>query len=659
MQKAMPVPSVDLPYEVLWRAVRAAGHSSKAKARTILAEEGVELLGCWKRGETVCLVVRLNGKPSHLHFNIQDFPRRCKPFKKQPKPAAAYTGGNKLVWKELTVTQKARYIEMEKHKPSYPWQPTGREMRGGSRVRHARGFMEPSSRWWEVYFDLDRDSWICAEHPSIQKALDYLVRKAGGEAHASLQSRRNILTVLARFCRHYQISPEDACQLSPAELSRLVQEFCDRWMHAGKVATARRHLTSLSTFFDKNGYPKRTDRALTLQNYGYHMGQAKLPTWNGLTAEYKPSKAEVWRMAHSCGSTLEGLRDKAIILFGLGTGCRNADIRALQYGRTYHFKGMEFNIKAQLSKWDGKSPIVIPVTLELKDVVNNACKWRRQHYKLLFPEAVQALKDYLAERERLYGIIGDSEPLFASHANNLPEHVWRKQPMSPSNLSRIVKLAARRALQGDGKDPQRWRGVHPHLFKDCFLEVLDHGDALTGTQILSQNDKAFVMGHRLPGSMEAYYSAKKLAELKEKWLRLGWTERVPGTTPLELRKRQLLDWMEFLGVPSNVQDQVKAIVADWNEPEDFDSGLPIIRAIIEGRAVKAGDVEANIPGYTLTIREGRAYMGTGKWLQHISKEPTQRVVSMEECERLLREGWRFIAALPNGKCVVESPVENL
>jgi integrase len=659
LETTMTREGAKLPYSVVWRAVRAAYHSSKARVREVLAERGVELIDCWKRGETVCLVVRENGEAKRLHFNIQDYPRRCMPFKKQPKPAAAYTGGNKLVWKELTITQKARYIEMEKHTPSYPWQPTGLKMRGGSRIRHARGFMKPGSRWWEVYFKMDRDSWLCPEHPTVQRVLDYLVRKAGGVQYASLQSRRNILIALALFCRHYQISPEEACQLSPAELSGLVQGFCDRWMHAGKVATAQRHLMSLSTFFDKNGFPRRTDRALTLQHYGYRVGVARVPTWNGPTVEYKPTKAEVWRMAHSCGSTLEGLRDKAIILFGIGTGTRNADVRAFQYGRVYHFKGLEFSFKRQLAEWDGKSPIVVPITLELKDQVPNACKWRRQHYKLLFPEAVQALKDYLTERERLYGPIGDSEPLFASHANNLPEHVWRRHPMSPSTLSRIVKLAARRAFQGDGKEPERWRGVHPHVFKDCFLEVLDRGDALTGVQILSQNDKAFLMGHRLPGSMENYYNPKKLEELKEKWLRLGWTERVPGATPLELRKRQLLDWMRFLGVPADLQDKVKAIVADWGKPEDFESGLPIIRAIIEGRVVKARDVEATLPGYRLQLREGEAYLGSARWLRSHMEKPKQRIVNVEEAERLLLEGWRFKAALPNGKCVVEHPPENL
>jgi len=526
-------------------------------------------------------------------------------------------------------------------------------MRGGSSVRNPRGFMEKSSRWWEAFFGIERDSWTCAKHPSIQRALDYLVRKAGGEANASSQSRRNVLTAVAEFCDRYKLSPEDACNLGKDDLSKLVQEFCDSWMHAGKIATAQNRLVSLSMFFDKNGFPRNSDRALALQSYGYHIGQAKLPTWSGTTEEYKPSRGEVWRMAHGCGSTLEGLRDKAIILFLLGTGARSGDIRALQYGRTYHFKGMEFSVKQQLAEWDGKSPIIIPITLELKEAVNEACKWRRQHYKLLFPEAVQALKDYLVERQRLYGPIGDREPLFASHGKNLPEKVWRSQPMSPSTLCRIVKLAARRALQGDIGQAERWRGVHPHVFKDCFLEILDRGDALTGTQILGQNDKAFLMGHALSGSMESYYSARKVEELKDKWLRLAWMDRLPGTTPVELRKRQLLDMMQFLGVPGELQDKVRAAVAEWSKPEDFENGLPIIRAIIEGRQVKATELEAGIPGYRLDLREGGAYIGMPHWLSQKRIEPRQRVVSVEEAERLLEEGWSFKAALPNGKCVVE------
>lgn len=638
MQKATVTQDPDIPYDAARRAVRAVALSSKARAREALASEGIELLDCCKRGGMVCLVVRQKGEPKRLYFNIKDYSRFDEPDERQRKG--------------LTVTQKARYVELRKNEPSYPWQPTGMEMRGGSKVHSAMGYMEKGHRWWEDYFGMERDSWTCTKHATIQKALDYLVRKAGGQVHASHQSRKHILVSLGLFCRQYRLSPEDMCKKSPGELSRLVQEFCDAWMKAGKSATAQNRLVSLGIFFDKNCYPRGTDRGLTLQGYGYHVGQSKLPTWNHGTEEYKPSRAEAWRMAHSCGSTLEGLRDKATILFLLGTGARSGDIRALHYGRTYHFKGMEFNIKEQLSRWDGKS-IVIPITLELKKVVNEACKYRRQHLKLLFLEGVESLKDYLAERERLYGTIADDEPLFASHGKNLPEQVWRSQPMSPGNLCRIVKLAARRAFQGSAEHSERWRGVHPHVFKDCFLEILDHGDALTGTQILSQNDKDFLMGHRLAGSMDSYYNPKKIDELKEKWLRLAWTEKLPGTTPIELRKRQTTDWMAFIGVPEDVQDKVRAVMAEWNSPEDFENGLPTIRAIIKGRGAKSAELEASMPGYRTELREGRAYVGTPQWLGQQIAKTKQRVVNNEDAEKLLEEGWIIKLALSNGKCVVE------
>lgn len=541
--------------------------------------------------------------------------------------------------------------ELQKKRPSYPWQTTGLQMRGGSRIRNTRGFMEPSTRWWEVYFDIDRESWMCAKHPTLQKVLDYLVRKAGGVQYASLQSRRNILTAVAIFCRHYNLTPEAACKLSPGELSSLVQEFCDKWMNEGKIATAQRHLMGLATFFDKNSYAKRSERALAFQNYQYQP-TFKVPTWKGSVDEYKPNVAEVWKIASCCGSTLEGLRDKSIALFGFGTGCRNSDIRAFQYGRTYHFKNLAFNIKEELASWDGKAPLVIPVTLELKLQVPDACKWRRQHYTLLFPEAVQALKDYLAERQRLYGPIGDAEPLFASRGNNLGEAYWRSKPMSASTLCRIIKIAARRAFQSDSKKAERWRGVHPHVFKNCFLDVLDHGDALTGTQILSQNDKAFVMGHRLPGSMDSYYTADKLEELKEKWVRLAWTEHVPAFTPVELRKRQLFDMMQFLGVPEDVQNHVKTLAAEWGKPEDFDRGLPLIRRLLEGKSVNAADLES-IPGYHLQLQDGKAYIGTTEWRRQQVRQPSQQVVEIETLTNHLQEGWRFISTLPNGKCVIE------
>jgi integrase len=421
-------------------------------------------------------------------------------------------------------------------------------------------------------------------------------------------------------------------------------------MLAKKIPTAQRHLTNLKVFFDKNGFRTGTEKELQIQGYGYYEGLGTVPSWRGPIREYKPTLAECWRMANACGSTLEGLRDKAIILW-LMCGPRNSDIRAFQYGKTYHFKGMSWTFKEQLEKWDHKEPIVMPITLELKEFVPNACKWRRQHYKLVFPEAVDALQSYLTERERLWGPIKDNEPLFASHANNLPSDYWKKHPMTPSTLCRIVKLAARRAFQGDKDNSSRWRGVHPHVFKDVFLQILEHGDQLTGVQILSRNDIDFLMGHRLRGSMEAYYNPKKIEELKEKFLRLGWTLRVHGTTPIDLRKRQLLDMMQFLNVPNEIQDKVKALIADWSRPEDFDQGIPIIKAILQGKTVKANDVELALPNYSLRFEGNRAFLGTPSWIR--KQEPKQKLVSVEEVEELLKEGWKFVNTLPNGKCVVE------
>lgn len=224
--------------------------------------------------------------------------------------------------------------------------------------------------------------------------------------------------------------------------------------------------------------------------------------------------------------------------------------------------------------------------------------------------------------------------------------------MSASSLCRIIKIAARRAFQSDSKKAERWRGVHPHVLKSCFLEVLDHGDALTGTQILSQNDKAFVMGHRLPGSMDSYYTADKLEELKEKWLRLAWTEHVPAFTPIELRKRQLFDMMQFLGVPEDVQNHVKTLATEWGKPEDFDNGLPMIRALLEGKSVNAADLEG-MSRYQLQLQDGKAYIGTAEWHRQLTRQPSQQVVEIETLTNYLQEGWRFISTLPNGKCVIE------
>lgn len=109
--------------------------------------------------------------------------------------------------------------------------------------------------------------------------------------------------------------------------------------------------------------------------------------------------------------------------------------------------------------------------------------------------------------------------------------------------------------------------------------------------------------------------------------------------------------MQFLSVPGEIQDQVKSIVADWSKPEDFDEGIPIIRAILQGKTVKAREVESALPNYPLRLEGDKAFMGMSPWIR--KQQPKQKIVSVEQVEELLGEGYKFVSALPNGKCVVE------
>jgi hypothetical protein len=78
--------------------ISAAG-GSRARDREALAEGGIELLDCWKRGEKVCLVIREGGEPKRLHFNLKDYPRKIKPCAKHRKSRSLAVGGSKLIWK--------------------------------------------------------------------------------------------------------------------------------------------------------------------------------------------------------------------------------------------------------------------------------------------------------------------------------------------------------------------------------------------------------------------------------------------------------------------------------------------------------------------------------------------------------------------------------
>jgi hypothetical protein len=240
----------------------------------------------------------------------------------------------------------------------------------------------------------------------------------------------------------------------------------------------------------------------------------------------------------------------------------------------------------------------------MKNVDPAACKGGIPYYTFADVNTVNALKEYLEERRRIFGSIGDEEPLFYSDCNRLPPEKRRQTPISNVGVEVMVKRAARLA------GIKQWKHVTPHCLRKAFESALRNNR-------LDPKDQEFLMGHILPGSQDAYYDYTKVEELRRKYASV---EFLPSrASSEELRKKQVLDMVRILGLP---EDRIKRVEEALAKYKTVDEAMGEIRRLA-------------LEGYK--IRE---------------KNDPKKIVREEELEHYLSEGWEFVSVLPSGRILV-------
>jgi site-specific recombinase XerD len=315
------------------------------------------------------------------------------------------------------------------------------------------------------------------------------------------------------------------------------------------------------------------------------------PTRYRKKPEYVPTPDEIWAMANASGS----LRNKSMILALYTSGLRNSTLRALLYK----------DVKDEIEK--GLDVIRVPVYPEMKRVDPAACKGNIPYYTFLSSEATSALREYLEERRAFYGDIGDQEPLFISTSTNVPPERRRLTPVKRRSLTEMVKKAAKKA------GIKRWRDVYPHCLRKAFESALRNGG-------LDVKDQEFLMGHILPGSQDAYYDYTKVEELRAKYARIEFFPRVRSSE--ELRKKQILDMVRILGFP---EDRIKRVEEALAKYATVDEAMEEIRKL-------------SLEGYK--IKEN-------------TRSDPKKIVSEDELEHYLAEGWDVQTVLPSGKILIK------
>jgi integrase len=333
---------------------------------------------------------------------------------------------------------------------------------------------------WEVFLKVT--DWS-SEYPSVNRLLAHLARLSRSRASRSLYCEN-----LYAFCVKTGKTPDELVQMDKAELENCLQDFCDdRFKRTQNPASTTTTLEILKTFFRRNGFAN--DRKLDVEGYSRRGYSRKRP-------EYVPTLREATRM----GSFAGNLRNGAIVLVLMCTGLRNSTLRAIRYSE----------VKEELE--GGLERIHIKVHKGMKEIVPDACKNGIEYSVFTCPEATEALGLYIKERIRKYGAIDEHEPLFISEPARLRRCKRVRKPLTSREIQLIVKGAALRA----GVD--KWMNVRPHCLRKTFESVL-RSPQIDGGRMDLKTQEVF-MGHRLAGSMDAYYDRSKIEDLRKEYAKL-------------------------------------------------------------------------------------------------------------------------------------------
>lgn len=181
----------------------------------------------------------------------------------------------------------------------------------------------------------------------------------------------------------------------------------------------------------------------------------------------------------------------------------------------------------------------------MKMRVPGACKNNISYFTFACEEAAKALRLYLRERVEKFGLIEPYEPLFCSEYNQIDLHERKLKFMTPRQVQRIVKEAAKKA------GIVNWMYVTPKSLRKTYESVL-RNELLDGGR-LDIKTQEFLMGHTLPGSQDTYYDKTKFEQLRLEYSRLNFGRkivenkfRILETALMKAFEGTEVDWREVL-----------------------------------------------------------------------------------------------------------------
>ena len=247
----------------------------------------------------------------------------------------------------------------------------------------------------------------------------------------------------------------------------------------------------------------------------------------------------------------------------------------------------------------------IPAMITVKSMLNKA---RHQYFSFLGDEGITYIKEYLEERRRQGELLDYNSPLL--QFDNKKKYLRKNDFLRTTLLTRDI----REAIQGAGLK------MRPYVLRAYFSTALDIAES---KGLISHPWRQFIMGHK--GDIEARYSTNKrlapdmIEEMRESYRKcLKFLETKVSEVSEDNAK--LFLQQQLLSAVGYKQEEIDKIDLNNISNEDFQQ---LLRDKVAG-----------------------AMVGNGS---------KQRVVPINEIEKLLKEGYEFQAVLPNGKAIMKLP----
>jgi len=236
----------------------------------------------------------------------------------------------------------------------------------------------------------------------------------------------------------------------------------------------------------------------------------------------------------------------------------------------------------------------------------NLSKTRLQYFTFIGTEGAMYIKEYLEMRKRNYEKLTPESAVVNIDSRKYHYHNFLRTELLGFNIKEAIKKIG--------------MNFRPYLLRAYFATGLDIAESKA---LISHPWRQFIMGHK--GDIEARYSTNKrlppdmIEEMREsykkctKYFETTIRETSENDAKLFFEKQLLL-------AVGYKEDEIERIDLEHISDEDFQK---LLRDKIAGAMTNNGN--------------------------------KQRVISLNEVEKYIEQGYEFVASLPNGKAIMKLP----